>query len=417
MDAPTNTTPDPAPAVPPPPSGWPGPRELRRRPDAGPIAGVCAGLAEYFNVDPVIVRIAAVALAVSGPGVFVYLLAWIFVPAAAGPSPGPTPTQLGHGDRGRQILGVLLLALAFSVLWGDWWSPARHWVFPLGLMALGAWLLLRREPQNAASPPSPPAPGARWDSGPSDLATLTDTDASADVSTAGDTPGRGTPATPWAIPTPNGPDEATERAARRGLVGPIVLGTLLVWGGLARLTGVTLQTGLAVGLLIIGIGMVVGGSRLLLLPALLVGGALAVTAVVDIPLSGPMGQQVWAPQRVADIDPPYEMSVGEGTLDLSAIDLPAGDQLSVEASVGIGHLVVLVPTDVAVDVDTRVGAGESRVLGLNHEGVGLSTDQFDEEGATGGTLVLHLRAGMGQIEVHRSEGRRVPAGTTTTVIR
>jgi phage shock protein C len=45
------------------------------------IGGVCGGLAEYFRVDPTIVRIIAVVLAVlGGSGVLAYLLAWLIMP-------------------------------------------------------------------------------------------------------------------------------------------------------------------------------------------------------------------------------------------------------------------------------------------------------------------------------------------------
>ena len=45
------------------------------------IAGVCGGLAEYFSIDPVIIRIIAVALAISGgAGVLMYGLLWLVVP-------------------------------------------------------------------------------------------------------------------------------------------------------------------------------------------------------------------------------------------------------------------------------------------------------------------------------------------------
>lgn len=46
------------------------------------IAGVCGGLAEYFNVDPVIIRIIAVILLLPGglPGFVPYVIMWIIVP-------------------------------------------------------------------------------------------------------------------------------------------------------------------------------------------------------------------------------------------------------------------------------------------------------------------------------------------------
>jgi phage shock protein C len=45
------------------------------------IGGVCGGIAEYFRVDPTIVRILAVALVIlGGSGVLAYLLAWLVMP-------------------------------------------------------------------------------------------------------------------------------------------------------------------------------------------------------------------------------------------------------------------------------------------------------------------------------------------------
>jgi phage shock protein C len=48
------------------------------------IAGVCGGLAEYFNIDPIIVRIIAVALLLPGglPGIVPYAILWVVVPKA-----------------------------------------------------------------------------------------------------------------------------------------------------------------------------------------------------------------------------------------------------------------------------------------------------------------------------------------------
>lgn len=45
------------------------------------IGGVAGGLAEYFNLDPLVVRILFVVLAmVGGGGVLLYLALWIFIP-------------------------------------------------------------------------------------------------------------------------------------------------------------------------------------------------------------------------------------------------------------------------------------------------------------------------------------------------
>ena len=44
------------------------------------IDGVCAGIAEYFNLDPTLVRLAFVVLACSGSGLLIYIIAAIIMP-------------------------------------------------------------------------------------------------------------------------------------------------------------------------------------------------------------------------------------------------------------------------------------------------------------------------------------------------
>ncbi len=49
------------------------------------IAGVCGGLAEYFDVDSTLVRVAFVLLSVLSaafPGLIVYIILWLVVPEA-----------------------------------------------------------------------------------------------------------------------------------------------------------------------------------------------------------------------------------------------------------------------------------------------------------------------------------------------
>ncbi len=134
------------------------------------------------------------------------------------------------------------------------------------------------------------------------------------------------------------------------------------------------------------------------------------TAVVDIPLSGPVGRQEWAPQRAAEIEALYDVSMGEGELDLTAIRVPAGDELEVEASVGVGHLVVRVPRGTTLEVTTKVGAGESDVLGFRQDGVGVTTDRRIVGSSDRGTLRLDLQVGLGEIEVRRTDDDVRPLG-------
>jgi phage shock protein C len=58
-------------------------KKLRRSNKERMIAGVCGGIAEYFDLDPSIVRIVYVlisVISVAFPGILFYILMWIIVP-------------------------------------------------------------------------------------------------------------------------------------------------------------------------------------------------------------------------------------------------------------------------------------------------------------------------------------------------
>ena len=59
-------------------------RKLYRDPQETVLGGVCGGLAAFFNIDPVIMRIIFVAITfiTGGAGVLAYLVLWIAVPKA-----------------------------------------------------------------------------------------------------------------------------------------------------------------------------------------------------------------------------------------------------------------------------------------------------------------------------------------------
>ena len=44
------------------------------------LCGVCAGVAEYFGIDPTIVRLVWAALALSGTGILLYIVAALVMP-------------------------------------------------------------------------------------------------------------------------------------------------------------------------------------------------------------------------------------------------------------------------------------------------------------------------------------------------
>ncbi len=56
-------------------------KTLRRSRREKILAGVCGGVADYFSVDPVLVRLLWAAFALlEGAGVLLYIVAWIVMP-------------------------------------------------------------------------------------------------------------------------------------------------------------------------------------------------------------------------------------------------------------------------------------------------------------------------------------------------
>lgn len=55
-------------------------KRLYRNKKNAKLAGVCAGLGDYFDIDPVIVRLVFVLTIFWGAGIFAYIIAWIIVP-------------------------------------------------------------------------------------------------------------------------------------------------------------------------------------------------------------------------------------------------------------------------------------------------------------------------------------------------
>ena len=57
------------------------PRRLQRNPDNKVIAGVASGVADFFGLDPTVVRVVwALTMLLGGLGVIVYIILWIVVP-------------------------------------------------------------------------------------------------------------------------------------------------------------------------------------------------------------------------------------------------------------------------------------------------------------------------------------------------
>jgi len=325
---------------------------------AGPdrvLGGVCAGLARYFGIDPIIVRIAAVVLAlVGGAAVVGYLAAWALVPADDGTGQ-PAPH---HPSRARTIFGAVLLGIAAIILlngswgWGHWgWGVAAGLIPTLavvGLLALVGYRLLERRGEGHA------------------------------------TAARIAGATLLVI-------AATIGAAIAGVGAAVATAA----GGGEIVAGVVIALGLAM----IALSFRHRGALWLALPALVLAIPAGVASAAGVDLDGGVGQRTRTPATVADIPAQYKLGAGELIVDLRRLDWPRRGPVDVDLRLGVGHALVLVPESVCVAADSTVGAGYLGVLGSQTGGADLDEHEGTVDRATGPRLRLTGHVGLGALEV------------------
>lgn len=230
---------------------------------------------------------------------------------------------------------------------------------------------------------------------------------------------------PWDLDWPLTPSETTPSptataTVRTGLrkrvrrarspLAPITVSGILVLAGIAaaldlsNLVDVSVERFLAVALILIGAALLWGGwygrARSLIAVGVVLTGAAALPSAVDLPLRDGVGDRTWQPRDLAALGDTYRHGMGEATLDLSGLPLTEGTR-SVQASLGMGQLTVVVPPDVDVEADASASAGNVLLFGEEADGPDAHIRRV-EEAPGAGRLVLDLSVGFGQVEVLRA---------------
>jgi phage shock protein PspC (stress-responsive transcriptional regulator) len=352
------------------------PRVLRRRGDDRVIGGVASGIADYFNVDPLLIRIGFVGLMVfNGLGLLFYLLGWLLIPTD---TDGQSVVQrlFGSGGLGGRLAAIVLIVLAaiFVLNLFPQIEPRQGYVelavIALLIIGIGAVLFRRTEPAAAVAP----------DAG--------SVDASAPAAP---------PASPVVARRPSPPPSP---------LGWYIFGAMLVGIGLLALA--TVIAGVAVdparyfglALVILGVGLVIGtwlghARPLILLGLLLLPFAFA-ASLITVPIEGGFGSHYANPTSADELADEYRLIGGQIALDLTRME-GSDEPIEVAASVAMGDVLVVLPEDAGVDVDAEVGGGHMRILGTSNEGTNLEEHQVVE--GDGPQFVLDLATGLGVIRV------------------
>jgi phage shock protein PspC (stress-responsive transcriptional regulator) len=367
-------------------------RRLRRRTSDRVIGGVAGGLADYLNVDPLLLRAGFAGLMIfGGAGLFLYVVAWLLIPVQ-GREDSIVENLLARLRLRFGNLGMAILIFLGVVLAGGWLTGEGPGIrlrdaalLAVAIIVFGIVLL-------------------RWGEGPRGPRALDGTTplATPDSATRA---GAQEPALWTRGMTSARPAESRPR--ERSPLGWHVAAAALVAVGLLALVNnapglhVALGQYLGAALAVLGIGLIVGawwGRARLLIPLGVLLLPVAVTAAfVNVPLDGGIGDHEFRPQTLGELRGEYRLAGGEMRLDLT--DLSAGGSpVSVKASVGIGLLVVVVPDDARIELDARVGGGRLSLFGNRQTGTGLG-DRVERLSGEGAHLVLNLETGIGEVLV------------------
>jgi phage shock protein C len=125
---------------------------LYRHPSHQLVGGVCGGIADYLNIDPVLVRILWIVLTLgtAGGGFLAYLTLWLLLPVGTSRTGLQEPATLELNERNVQRAGGLLIGLGvlwllanvgiLPWLWNAFWSVMSILFWPA--LLIGAGLLL-----------------------------------------------------------------------------------------------------------------------------------------------------------------------------------------------------------------------------------------------------------------------------------
>ncbi|MGH2555250.1 MAG: PspC domain-containing protein [Actinomycetota bacterium] len=380
------------------------PSQALTRPRAGRLlGGVGVGLADYIGVDPMVVRAAFVVLAfLGGIGVFLYLLAWLMIPPAPSGSPGGErlPARLLGRVRGRPAwVGVILLAVGGALVAHQLgvWHPTIFW----GVTLVVSGIALFREDRG-------------WSDG-SDGVVAVD-EPPTNPSTEVVAPPRRMPRPGWTPRWPFGPRGAAPSSPprvrrERSALGWLALGAvLLALGGAAVLNDVmdidlSLTQYLALALAVLGAGLLVGAwlgrARWVILPGILLIPLVLATSLIDVPITGGIGDRYVNPQEVGELQRTYELTAGDLVIDLTSMRSGPGEVV-IRATVATGRIRVVAPDLVSIDARAHAGAGSISLLGRTDRGIRVDVTRSSPAPGTIGNLILDLRTGIGEILVYRA---------------
>ena len=118
------------------------PQRLVRSRSERVVAGVCGGIGRYLGVDPVLLRIAFIVLALAnGLGVIAYVVAWVAIPEER-PGRQPATAREPRRETGRLVLGGSLVVLGLVLLLDRLAPDLDELFWPVAVVAVVVAIML-----------------------------------------------------------------------------------------------------------------------------------------------------------------------------------------------------------------------------------------------------------------------------------
>ncbi len=431
-----------------------------RRPRRGrKIAGVAAGIADRYRIDPTLVRVALVVATIyGGVGIVLYLLGWLFLPEQDD-EVSPAESLFGRGRSSTSSGFTVLLCLALIPAIGGFFGgflPGFSGYLSIAVVGGALYLLHRHrghlgqpqaeaaadtQPTYPATPsayPTAPPPYQAAATPPSGGTTVPLPQDEAPVDPASNEPPpiperraaqpepepRETPpawdplgAAPfaWDLPEPTpqpGFDDEEEppEPRRKSRVGLLTVGIALITAAsLSMVAGGWIDAPHIIGIVlaVLGAGMVVGSFRRggrgligLAVPLAVVG--IGMTTIFPNGLNHGWGDIKETPTSLAQVRSDYERSVG--SIDLDLTELPASGEVDTTVHLDLGDAKVTVPESANVDLTCQSGLGSVECLGYDKSGAGDNEVTVSDEGTDGSAglnIRLRVDVGTGSVEVRR----------------
>ena len=352
--------------------------DVKRSSEDRMVAGVCAGLAQHLNIDPVILRVILAALTFVGfAGVILYLAGWFLLPADnEDKSVAAQWFKLDENEEQFRVVGLIVAGVlaitAGTGLFGNNWDGPFPWLGLIALAAVYFWIIKPAQRRKERTMPT---------------TTVVETETADGETVTQQLVIEKEPKAPWSPVL-----TLVTLSASLIAVGAVAL--------YANANGPLPWTTYAVAALgVTAVGLLIGtffGNAGLLIP---IGGMIAIALAISALLpNGRIGHDVY-PDDPSSVASSYKLGIGQLDLNLDEFDNPASlAGRTVKVKVGIGATKIIVPRDLNVEVNAKLNAGEIRVFDRRTNGTQTEL-HYPADDARASKLTLDVSQTFGDIDV------------------